>query len=513
MIDPERFGPLAEAMCESRDPDVLEALARSPVIPDPDLAERAALLRLEEAYGLALRATTIARFDGIDRARAERVLDGVSAEYVTEPDAEAMERAVERRFARMAASGAVRAAFPTWSGAAPGAGVTGRIEGAVANGLPEPVAYGEGVEAALSALDPYTRAVWPSERAGWEEHHGGAYVGVGVELLDADDGGVVVGLPVVGGPAWKAGIHAGDRVVSVGGEPVPSGAAAVSVGLRGAAGSTVAIGVDARRRGARLRGPAGGDPRGDRPRLEPHRRRLGPVDRPGGRVRADRRVPSPHRRRARRADPGVGRAGDPGPAGQHRRRRDVRGERRGLVRRRRRARVPRRPDHRAPDRRSERRAAVERRDPRAPFEGLPVVVLVDRETASAAELVAGALRERAGAVLVGERTYGKGLSQALRVDEALGVGWQVTNGTWRLPSGQALQEPDGRRTGLAPDVPVGLSPAERLQVETMQRRRELPARHPDGTPVPDLGVVSRAELPALSADPQLAMALTVAGQR
>jgi carboxyl-terminal processing protease len=147
------------------------------------------------------------------------------------------------------------------------------------------------------------------------------------------------------------------------------------------------------------------------------------------------------------------------------------------------------------------------------LEGVPLVVLVDRDTASAAEIAAGALRERAGAVLVGERTYGKGLAQALRRDDALGVGWQVTNSAWRLPSGVALQEPGGERTGLAPDVDVPLSPGERMLVTELRARREHPPVHPDGTPVPYLGTVARPELPRLSEDPQLAEALRVAQDR
>jgi carboxyl-terminal processing protease len=147
--------------------------------------------------------------------------------------------------------------------------------------------------------------------------------------------------------------------------------------------------------------------------------------------------------------------------------------------------------------------------PGHPLEGVPVVVLVDRYTASAAEIVAGSLRERAGATLVGERTFGKGRAQALRVDAEQGVGWQVTNGVWTLPSGEVL-EPQQGEGGLAPDVQVVLSPAERLQVSGMRRVRELPPAHPDGTPVPDLGTQARADLPRLSADPQAERALAVA---
>ena len=57
---------------------------------------------------------------------------------------------------------------------------------------------------------------------------------------------------------------------------------------------------------------------------------------------------------------------------------------------------------------------------------------------------------------------------------------------------------------------AALSPAERLQASELRERRELPPVHPDGTPVPFLGTVRRAEIPPLSEDPQVRAALEVA---
>jgi C-terminal processing protease CtpA/Prc len=144
------------------------------------------------------------------------------------------------------------------------------------------------------------------------------------------------------------------------------------------------------------------------------------------------------------------------------------------------------------------------------LEGVPIVVLVDRETASAAELLAGALRERAGATLVGERTYGKGLSQALESDPKAGVSWQVTQSAWTLPSGAKLETVGGVRRGLAPDVEVALTTAERFQVRGMRAEREALRSHQDSSPVPSRAIGVRADLPRLSADPQLEAALRIA---
>jgi len=85
---------------------------------------------------------------------------------------------------------------------------------------------------------------------------------------------------------------------------------------------------------------------------------------------------------------------------------------------------------------------------------LPTVVLVDRNTASASEIVAGALQDRKRAQLVGVRTFGKGVFQEiLPLDN--GGALDLTVGQYFLPSGRNL---GGAGTkpgeGLKPDVVV-----------------------------------------------------------
>lgn len=77
----------------------------------------------------------------------------------------------------------------------------------------------------------------------------------------------------------------------------------------------------------------------------------------------------------------------------------------------------------------------------------PVVALVDAGTMSAAELLTGALQDRGRAVVVGERTFGKG---SVQQPEPLpdGGAAERTVGHWRTPAGRDV---DG--TGLVPDVP------------------------------------------------------------
>jgi carboxyl-terminal processing protease len=82
----------------------------------------------------------------------------------------------------------------------------------------------------------------------------------------------------------------------------------------------------------------------------------------------------------------------------------------------------------------------------AALTALPMVVLVDRGTASAAEVVAAALRDRGRAALLGERTYGKSTVQYIhRLSD--GSGLRLTVAEWHTPSGQLIPP-----TGLTPDV-------------------------------------------------------------
>ena len=86
-------------------------------------------------------------------------------------------------------------------------------------------------------------------------------------------------------------------------------------------------------------------------------------------------------------------------------------------------------------------APVEERVPAAarPYK-FPIAVLINEKTASAAEIVAGSLRDHKRAILLGERSYGKGLVQQV-FPLSMGAGLALTTSYYYTPSGASIQRP------------------------------------------------------------------------
>lgn len=97
----------------------------------------------------------------------------------------------------------------------------------------------------------------------------------------------------------------------------------------------------------------------------------------------------------------------------------------------------------------------------------PMVVLINGSTASAAEIVAGALRDHHRAAIIGERSYGKGsVQEVIELDRKNGA-IKLTTAYYYLPNGQCINRSTMKGAkkdwGVTPTIPVPLTDEQRAQ--------------------------------------------------
>ncbi len=98
---------------------------------------------------------------------------------------------------------------------------------------------------------------------------------------------------------------------------------------------------------------------------------------------------------------------------------------------------------------------------------IPIVVLINKGSASASEIVAGALRDYKRATLAGEASFGKGSVQT-PFEIAQGAGLHITTGKWLLPKGDSIN-----KKGITPDVVVEMDTAEASRDAQLAKAVEL----------------------------------------
>jgi carboxyl-terminal processing protease len=139
----------------------------------------------------------------------------------------------------------------------------------------------------------------------------------------------------------------------------------------------------------------------------------------------------------------------------------------------------------------------------------PLVLLVNGETASAAEILAGALQDNDRAIVLGTRTLGKGSVQTLIKLEGGGGAIKLTTAQYRLPSGRNIDRRPGETSwGINPDDGYFL-PLEAAQTQSLLERRqarEIIGKLSDDGAKPAAAVTAEW-IAAEQADPQLAAAL------
>ena len=297
-----------------------------------------------------------------------------------------------------------------------------------------------GIDAMLEALDPYTVYVPEEEQEDFQMMISGSYGGVGAIIYKPDlQGNVIINEPYAGSPAVKAGLQCGDEVVSIDGESTHGlTSSQCSEKMRGKPGSTVLLKVKKLRAGEYWEA-------GEVIAVPVIRQKIqlpaisysGMLDDETGYILVDKfteGVAQSMRDCAKALK----------KQGMKRLVIDLRGNGGGLL--------------------SEAVSMVGLFVPRGsvvvtskgrsmlsnstykttsePFDvNIPLIVMVDSGTASASEIVSGALQDYDRATVVGTRTYGKGLVQSIRplpYDGQL----KVTTAKYYTPSGRCVQAID-----------------------------------------------------------------------
>lgn len=139
---------------------------------------------------------------------------------------------------------------------------------------------------------------------------------------------------------------------------------------------------------------------------------------------------------------------------------------------------------------------------------LPTVVLVNQYSASASEIVSGALKDHKRALIVGERTFGKGSVQMLfpiARNEAL---LKLTTSHYYLPSGRCLhREEDSVDWGVDPDVSIDMTPEEMRNVNKLRQEMDVLRTTPSTNPTTIPSNYETREQYLLASDPQLGAAV------
>ncbi|HEY3243780.1 MAG TPA: S41 family peptidase [Phycisphaerae bacterium] len=346
--------------------------------------------------------------------------------------------------------------------------------------LPEALIISEYVVGMSDALDEFTSLIWPVEFKEFEKHTRGDFVGVGISIQE-NKGKIVVVSPLEDTPAYRAGIQAGDEISKVDNESTEGMSLTKAVQtITGPVGTSVTLTIH--RKGAAQDFPV------------PLKREVVKIQS----VKGIARNPTDDQRWNFVLDPenGVGyvrittfqenTVKDLRAALADLERKpgfnlkglilDLRDNPGGLL-----SAAVDMADLFLPDgakvvstRDRENREQPINASGDGGYDNLPLIVLVNGNSASASEIVSGALKDHKRGTLIGEKTFGKFSVQNLIQLSGSEAHLKLTTAHYYLPSGRSLHHrPGATEWGVSPDVDLKLVRKEYIKLLEMRRKLDV----------------------------------------
>ncbi|WP_413745120.1 S41 family peptidase [Synechococcus sp. MIT S9451] len=318
----------------------------------------------------------------------------------------------------------------------------------------------EAIRGMLASLDdPYTRFLDPKEFKEMQIETSGELMGVGIQIsLDKDTKEIVVVSPIEGTPASRAGVQPKDVIVSIDGRSTKGMTTEDAVKLiRGKEGTEVTLGL--RRKGEVIALPM------VRARIEIHAVDSQLNTSPGGEKVGYIRLKQFNANAAKEMRAAIRKLEAEGASGYVL---DLRSNPGGLLEAS--VDIARQWLDEGTIVSTKTRNGIQdvRRATGSALTQRPVVVLVNEGSASASEILSGALQDNHRAQLVGQKTFGKGLVQSVR-GLADGSGLTVTIAKYLTPNGT-----DIHKNGIRPDVTVEMTEEEvkSLTIEDLGTKKD-----------------------------------------
>ena len=348
----------------------------------------------------------------------------------------------------------------------------------------KPISRRELMEAAirgmLDKLDPYSTYIGPQDITQFNTAVESQFGGIGIQIDALPNGRIMVVSPIVGSPAYLAGIQAGDLVIEVDGAPTEGAPIDESIRrMKGEPGTSVKVAVLRPKSGERIEltlerqivrlDTVLGDRRDDSDRWDfmlDDSKKIGYV-----------RITGFSRETAGDVERALEQLADRGVKGLVL---DLRFNPGGLLT----SAVDVSDLFLAEGRivsTAGRNSPEKKWDAKKPgtFEGFPMAVLVNRFSASASEIVSACLQDHSRAVVIGERTWGKGSVQNVIPLEGGKSALKITVAGYLRPNGHNIhREPEAKETdewGVKPDpgFEVQLDDREMGELVRVRRQRDI----------------------------------------